>query len=156
MRYFSNLRISFKIYSVVALLALVAGGIAAIGLSAMHSFQSKAEEMKLSAERAIIGEKVNGLINAVVMESRGVYMSHDVKEAKRFADPMVKGLDKFAALMSRWQAIVRPDQRETFDRAFENGRKFVEFRKELARLGTEVAPEKGREWGDNDANRSNR
>ena len=31
---------------------------------------------------------------------------------------------------------------------------FMEFRKELVRLGTEVAPAKGREWGDNEANRS--
>jgi methyl-accepting chemotaxis protein len=30
----------------------------------------------------------------------------------------------------------------------------MEFRKELVRLGTEVAPAKGREWGDNEANRS--
>jgi methyl-accepting chemotaxis protein len=32
--------------------------------------------------------------------------------------------------------------------------KFIEFRNELARLGTEVSPAAGREWGDNDANRS--
>ena len=31
---------------------------------------------------------------------------------------------------------------------------FIEFRKELVRLGTEVSPAKGREWGDNEANRS--
>ena len=31
---------------------------------------------------------------------------------------------------------------------------FMEFRKELVRLGTEVSPAKGREWGDNEANRS--
>jgi methyl-accepting chemotaxis protein len=154
-RLFGNLRISFKIYSIVALLAVVAGCIAAISLSALNTFQREAEAMKLSAERAIIGEKVNGLINAVVMESRGVYMSRDTKDAKRFADPMIKGLDEIAALMTRWNTIVRPDQRETFDRAHANARKFVEFRKELARLGTEVAPEKGREWGDNDANRTN-
>jgi methyl-accepting chemotaxis protein len=33
-------------------------------------------------------------------------------------------------------------------------RQFIEFRKELARLGTEVGQAAGREWGDNDANRS--
>ena len=31
---------------------------------------------------------------------------------------------------------------------------FIDFRRELARLGTEVSPAAGREWGDNDANRS--
>ena len=30
----------------------------------------------------------------------------------------------------------------------------IDFRKALVRLGTEVSPEKGREWGDNDANRT--
>ncbi len=33
-------------------------------------------------------------------------------------------------------------------------RQFIEFRKELARLGVEVGQAAGREWGDNDANRT--
>jgi methyl-accepting chemotaxis protein len=156
MTYFSNLRVSLKIYCIVGLLSAVALGIAVISLSAMSTFNRGATDMKLSAERAIIGEKVNGLINGIVMDSRGVYMSRDVKEAKRYADGMRKQLDEFAKLMDRWKEIVRPDQRETFDRAYANAAKFVEFRKELARLGTEVSPEKGREWGDNEANRANR
>ena len=32
--------------------------------------------------------------------------------------------------------------------------KFQEFRRELVRRGTEISPASGREWGDNDANRS--
>src|SRR5262249_10741548 len=33
-------------------------------------------------------------------------------------------------------------------------RQFQEFRRELARRGVEIGPESGREWGDNDANRT--
>ena len=32
--------------------------------------------------------------------------------------------------------------------------KFQEFRRELVRRGTEISPASGREWGDNDANRT--
>ena len=49
MFHFRNLKIGAKIYGIVAILAVVSAGIGAIGLYAMHAFERKAEEMKLSA-----------------------------------------------------------------------------------------------------------
>jgi methyl-accepting chemotaxis protein len=58
--------------------------------------------------------------------------------------------------MKKWAGNVTPVQRATFDKALAETQKFIEFRTELARLGREVSPAAGREFGDNDANRSNR
>ena len=49
---------------------------------------------------------------------------------------------------------MRPEDAAQFKPFAERIRQFYEFRKELARLGTEVGPAAGREWGDNDANRN--
>ena len=156
MRAFADFKISVKIYVIVALLAAVATTIGAIGLYAMDRFGDRADAMKGAAERAILGEKVNGLIYAVVMDLRGVYMSQNKAEAQRFAEGMRKNLDEMGKQMARWAKIVPEEQRDVFARAMDNAGKFLEFRRELARLGTEVSPEKGREYGDNEANRANR
>ena len=49
---------------------------------------------------------------------------------------------------------MRTDDAELFDQFFQCIAQFIDFRHELARLGTEVSPAAGREWGDNDTNRS--
>src|SRR5882672_10554682 len=53
-----------------------------------------------------------------------------------------------------WKSSVHGDDAELFSLFSQRVAKFVEFRDELARRGTEVSPAAGREWGDNDANRS--
>ncbi len=156
MRTLASLKISIKIYIIVALLAVVSATIGAIGLYAMDRFGDRAEAMKGAAERAILGEKVNGIIYAVVMDLRGVYMSQTKAEAQRYAEGMRKSLDEMSKVMARWAKIVPAEQHDVFARAMDNANKFLEFRGELARLGVEVSPEKGREYGDNDANRANR
>ena len=40
------------------------------------------------AERAIIAERLNALVNAVVMESRGVYMAATPAEVEKFGKPL--------------------------------------------------------------------
>ena len=53
-----------------------------------------------------------------------------------------------------WRKNVRGDDAAQFEEFAKRIAQFIEFRKELVRLGTEVSPAKGREWGDNEANRS--
>src|SRR5258708_7840996 len=99
-------------------------------------------------------ERVNGLIYAAVMESRGVYMSPDLTTSKPYADGIVKFTKQMGDVVRDWKSSVRGDDAELFGLFSQRVAKFIEFRNELARLGTEVSPAAGREWGDNDANRS--
>ena len=88
------------------------------------------------------------------MESRGVYMSTDMATSKVYADGILKFNKQIAKVVEDWKKSVRGDDAELFDQFSGRIAQFIDFRHELARLGTEVSPAAGREWGDNDANRS--
>jgi methyl-accepting chemotaxis protein len=149
-----KLSIAAKLYIIFACLALASLALAGIAvINARHQAQMTAEY-----ETSLVGtqnvERVNGLIYAVVMESRGIYMSPDIATAKKFGAGLVKFNDQILKVVEDWKRHVHPEDAADFTTFSERIAQFVKFRQELVRLGTEVSPEKGREWGDNDANRS--
>ncbi|MEX6724000.1 methyl-accepting chemotaxis protein [Parapedomonas caeni] len=155
-RRFTDLRIRTKIGALVAFLGIVSGAIAWTGIDAMLAYGQKVEEIDRAAQRAILGEQFNGLVYAVVMDSRGVYMAKDTEGAAKFAAGMRENLAAMRKIMDAWRPLIRPDQAERFKAMEANANAFFEKREELARLGTEVSPAEARVWGDNDSNRANR
>ncbi|MBV8835053.1 MAG: HAMP domain-containing protein [Alphaproteobacteria bacterium] len=146
--------IAAKLYIIFAFLALSSLALAGIAvMNARHQASMTAEY-----ETSLVGtqnvERVNGLIYAVVMESRGVYMSPDTATAKKFGANLLKFNDQIAKVVDDWKQRVHPDDAADFETFSKRIAQFIEFRKELVRLGSEVSPAKGREWGDNDANRN--
>jgi methyl-accepting chemotaxis protein len=109
-------------------------------------------------ESAFVGaenvERINSLVYAVVMESRGIYMSPDIATAKKFAEGLTRFNDQIGGVMAGWEKSVRPEDADVFAQFAARVQKFQEFRRELVRRGTEISPASGREWGDNDANRT--
>src|SRR5439155_15042472 len=99
-------------------------------------------------------ERVNSLVYAVVMESRGVYMSSEAAIVKKYGEGLLKFNDEILGVVRDWASIVRTDDAEQFAVFKKRIEQFVEFRKELVRRGVEIGGAAGREWGDNDANRS--
>jgi methyl-accepting chemotaxis protein len=81
-------------------------------------------------------------------------MSPDIPTAKRYGELLLKFNDRIAAVVLDWRKNVRSDDAAQFEEFSKRIAQFIDFRKELVRLGTEVSPAKGREWGDNEANRS--
>ncbi|MBI1244693.1 MAG: HAMP domain-containing protein [Alphaproteobacteria bacterium] len=156
MKKFIDLRISVKIAIVASFMALVSLGITIFAIDAMRTYNRFNEATVSASRRANSAERVNGLINAVVMDSRGVYMSSNFVESGRYGKGITASLKLLQAEMDKWEKAVTPEQRETFAKAQAETKRFVEFRSELVRLGNEVSPAKAREFGDNDANRSNR
>jgi methyl-accepting chemotaxis protein len=88
------------------------------------------------------------------MESRGVYMSTEKDVVKKYGDGLLKFNDRILGVVKRWEAIVEADDAEQFATFKKRIEQFMEFRKELVRRANEISPAAGREWGDNDANRS--
>jgi methyl-accepting chemotaxis protein len=88
------------------------------------------------------------------MDSRGVYMSPDKDAAKKFNEGILKFNEQIVAVVNQWQAIVQSDDAAQFATFKKRIEQFVEFRKELVRRAVEINPAAGREWGDNEANRS--
>jgi methyl-accepting chemotaxis protein len=150
----SRLSLAAKLYSIFALFAVL---IAAITALSDYNSRSNAEltEAVATASRAALNvQHVNSLVYAVVMESRGVYMSTDTAGAKKFGDGLLKFNDQLLAVVKSWESLVQADDSEQFATFKKRIDQFVEFRKELVRRGVEINPAAGREWGDNDANRA--
>src|ERR1043165_8666082 len=149
-----RLSIAGKLYTIFALLATAT--IALAVLAVVNSRQNTA--LTADFKQAFLGaqdvERVNGLVYAVVMESRGVCMSSDIPSAKRYGDLLLKFNERIAAIVAEWRTRVGGADAAQFAEFAKRIQQFMDFRKELARLGSEVSPAKGREWGDNEANRS--
>jgi methyl-accepting chemotaxis protein len=73
---------------------------------------------------------------------------------KKFGDGLLKFNDQILDVVKKWEGIVQADDAEQFSTFRKRIEQFVDFRKELVRRANEVGPAAGREWGDNDANRS--
>src|ERR1043165_183212 len=149
-----SLSIAAKLYTIFALLATVT---VALSLMAVLNARNNTTLSK-EFERTFLGtqnvERVNGLIYAVVMESRGIYMSPDIPTAKRYGTLLLQFNDRIANVVADWRKHVGGADAAQFAEFDKRIQQFIDFRKELGRLRTEVAPAKGREWGDNEANRS--
>src|ERR1700744_5667486 len=150
----SRLSLAARLYSIFALFALLTAAIAV--LSDYNS--RRAAELTQSIETANLAalnvERVNSLVYAVVMESRGVYMSTEPAAVKKYSDGLLKFNDRILDVVQKWEAIVQADDAEQFATFKKRIEQFVEFRKELVRRANEISPAAGREWGDNDANRA--
>jgi putative Ca2+/H+ antiporter (TMEM165/GDT1 family) len=112
------------------------------------------EDLMAPATAALNIERVNGLIFAIVMESRGIYMSTDPAKAKPFGDALMARNRELGKVVEQWQTGILPDDATRFTTFKKRIDQFIEFRRELVRRAVEISPAAGREWGDNDANRS--
>jgi methyl-accepting chemotaxis protein len=149
-----NLSIAKKLYLIFTLLATVTVALAAGAVSNARRHAALTEEFRSAFVGAINVELVNGLIYAVVMESRGIYMSSDIPTAKVYGDGLLVFNERIGEVVGEWRGSVRPEDQALFDAFSKRIRQFQEFRRELVRRGVEISPAAGREWGDNDANRS--
>jgi methyl-accepting chemotaxis protein len=149
-----SLSIAAKLYTIFALLATATIALAGIALvnAQHHAAMTSDYETSLSGTQNV--ERVNGLIYAVVMESRGVYMSPDIPTAKKYGAGLLQFNARIEQVVQQWRKNVRADDAAQFEEFSGRIAQFINFRQELVRLGTEVSPAKGREWGDNDANRN--
>jgi hypothetical protein len=77
-----NLSVAAKLYLIFALLATVTVALASVTVLNARRHATLADEFRPAFVGAMNVELVNALIYAVVMESRGIYMSSDVPTAK--------------------------------------------------------------------------
>jgi methyl-accepting chemotaxis protein len=150
----SRVSIATRLYSIFALFALLTALITALSDYNTRRAAELTQSIEVADQAALNVERVNSLVYAVVMESRGVYMSTEPDAVKKFGDGLLKFNDQIMAIVKKWEAIVRTDDAEQFSTFKKRMEQFVEFRKELVRRAIEVSPAAGREWGDNDANRA--
>jgi PAS domain S-box-containing protein len=144
------------LYAVVASLGLVVLVVGAIGLHGLYTTNRQVHALEDVGRLAFFAEHANSLIYAVVMDSRGVYMSAEAADRARFGAGIMKFLAELDANMVAWKEHIAPEDREEFARAQARTEEFIRFRTELVRLGNEVGQAAARDWGDNEINRTNR
>src|SRR6266852_1003307 len=150
----SRLSLAAKLYAIFALVAVLTAAITALSDYNTRRNAELTEAIETASRAALNVERVNSLVYAVVMESRGVYMSTDAAVVRKYGEGLLKFNDQILAVIKNWESLVRADDAEQFAVFKKRIEQFVDFRKELVRLAVEVSPAAGREWGDNDANRA--
>ncbi|MBI5261947.1 MAG: HAMP domain-containing protein [Bradyrhizobium sp.] len=150
----SRLSLATKLYSIFALFALLTAAIAALSDYNSRRSAELTEAIETANAAALNVERANSLVYAVVMESRGIYMSTDPAVVKKYGEGLLKFNDQILSVVKKWEGIVKADDAEQFTSFKKRIEQFVDFRKELVRRANEISPAAGREWGDNDANRA--
>ena len=149
----TELTVAEKSYAIVAGLVIVTSVLLVMSIQTVRLQTGYRHLQSSSAQAANNVGRVNGLIYAIVMESRGIYMSTERAKVKEYADELVKRTRELTGVMKRWEETVLDDDAEQFSAFKQRITQFIDFRKELVRRAVEISPAAGREWGDNDDNR---
>ena len=149
----SKLSLAAKLYAIFGLFAVLIAAITALSDYNSRRSSELMDAVETASRAALNVQRVNSLVYAVVMESRGVYMSTDKAGASKFGEGLLKFNEQLLAVVASWEQLVQADDSAQFAVFRKRIDQFVDFRKELVRRGVEIGPAAGREWGDNDANR---
>lgn len=156
MTFLNNLKIGIRVGLVLLIAAIGLGTVSWLGVSDIRTYDSRVNELTKTAHRALYAEKLNGLVNAVVMDSRGIYMSKDTDAAKPFIKNLLANLAEMERLIPLYEKTQPADRLQAFQERKQVILDFIKFRRETARLGAEVSIAAANEQGNNDANRNNR
>ncbi|KUL93344.1 hypothetical protein DK26_23735 [Bosea sp. WAO] len=148
--------ISSQILAAVLLLALAAALAIAVGVQTLERYATMTREMQAASQRAAIAERINGLVNGAVMESRGIYMSADAAGAERFIPLLLQGLREIDVLMQDWQPLIGPGDHDSYTTVARSVEEFIAFRREIVRLARADSIAAARAMGDDEGNRNNR
>ncbi len=143
-----------RLYSIIGFLGLLPVLGVALGLAAVEFSRSDDAALDRAARGTINLERVNGLVYAVVMELRGIYMSADWNAAEPFAKNLIRQLGELQDVARAWKADAIASQQSNVEELADRIDQFVRFRTELVRLGREESTAAARVFGDNDANRN--
>jgi PAS domain S-box-containing protein len=146
--------IAEKIYGIIGLLVVVTLFLVAMSVQSVRLQAAYRDHLASSSSAAINIGRVNGLIYAIVMESRGIYMSTEPAKVRQFGTELLKRNRDLADVVADWENTVRADDEALFLAFKDRIKQFIAFREELVRRANQVSPAAGREWGDNDANRA--
>jgi PAS domain S-box-containing protein len=147
-----KLSIAEKIFAIVVALAILTTLLLVMAIQSVRLQTTYRNELAISTTAALNIEKVNGLIYAIVMESRGIYYADEPARLKYFSGELLRRNGELAEVVTTWEKTVHPDEIERFAPFKKRILQFIDFRRELVRLANDVSVAAGREWGVNDVN----
>ena len=126
-----------RLYCIIAFLGLLPVLGVALALVAIEFSRHDDAALDRAARGTIHLERVNGLVYAVVMESRGIYMSADWAAAEPFAKNLIRQLGELQDFARAWMVDAIASQQSNIEQLTGRIDQFVRFRTELVRLGRE-------------------
>lgn len=151
--YLAGYSLRTRLYAIIGFLALLPVWGTFVAAIAFHKLTDDGAALDRAARGTIYLERINGLVYAIVMESRGIYMSPDWPAAEKFADNLLPELARLREVASAWKEEAVASQESNVDELGRRIEHFIRFRTELVRLGKEDSTAAARAFGDNAANR---
>jgi methyl-accepting chemotaxis protein len=142
----SHLSIATKLYAICALLATLTIALAAIVAWNGHRHASLIAEFESAFRGGQQVGRINGLIYAVLMETRGIYLAADDAAAKDHAAGLAGFTNQFDGVMQDWERHVRSDDAEHFRELSGRVRIFREYRGKLAAQVSQDGLKAARQW----------
>ncbi|WP_372425717.1 methyl-accepting chemotaxis protein [Salinarimonas chemoclinalis] len=146
--------IAAKIYSLVGLFAVVVVAVTAASAMIMTTYRDQVALAQNAAERAILSERANALINGAVADTRGIYMAASPAEVEIYAESLLADLERMGVMLDAWQPLVSADRMHLFLGFREDVDAFADVRREIVRLARTRGAEAARAFGDNEENRA--
>ncbi|UFW43190.1 HAMP domain-containing protein [Bradyrhizobium sp. WSM471] len=146
-----DLTVAEKVYAIAGFLGIVTAFLLVMSVQTVRLQNSYRNMQASSAAAAINSGLVNASIYAIVMDSRGIYMSTERAKVNEFADGILKRSHELAEVMKGWEPTVRSEDFERFASLKRRIAQFIDFRQELVRRAVEISPAAAREFGDTEA-----
>jgi methyl-accepting chemotaxis protein len=148
-----RLSIATKLYAIFALLAIATVTLAVLAVVSARQHNILTQRFEAAYQGAQIVERLNGLIYAVRLESRGLLMSSDPAAKAQYAQSVRRYNDRIGDIVTEWRWIVGPADKEQFEAVSERIKAFQEFNLLLSTEAADVEQKSIRDWsaieGDN-------
>jgi len=148
--------IATKLYAILALLATATMALALVVVVNARQHAALTAEHEAAFKGAQYVERLNGLIYAARMESRGISLSKDAASAKAFAAAVIKFNDQIGDVIAEWRSVVQPGDAKQFETLADRLGQFQEFNRELVNIAEAVGANTVQNWDDSEADRSMR
>ena len=142
----NNLRIAEKISGIAALLLVVMTLLMAMSIQSVRLQAKYQRSLATSAAAAINIGRVNSLIYAIMMESRGIYMTTDNAAAKPYVDALLKRNRELSDVVAEWEQTVDFIDEAQFAAFRHRIFQFIDFRNELAHRATTTGAVAAHQW----------
>src|SRR6476659_7551768 len=133
MAHFPKLSIATKLYAILSLLATATVVLALVAVVNAGRHAALTGEYEVAAKGVRNVERINGLIYAARLESRGIFMSVDEVASRKFTANLVQHSSTIGRVLADWRQIVGPEDAAPFDVLDGQVKKYQEFIREVVR-----------------------
>src|ERR1044072_8777709 len=105
----SKFSLAAKLYPICVLLASLPAAIPALSHYNTSRNAELTEQVATASRAALNVERINSLVYAVVMESRGIYMSTEPAVVKKYGEGLLAFNARILDVGKNWEALVQAD-----------------------------------------------